>query len=521
MRKTSVAIAVVAVIAFGAWAVSAAAARHARTHEAAPVAGSLSEKIAASSCYSDNHAGQGEIDCQQLAHIHAPDQMLFSPDGRFVYLADSTPDGNFILTVLRRNAATGALAFLACYGPATGCSPTRVQFTPSGPQSIVLSTGGAYLYAEGSRPEAGDGGGGAPEIASFARDAATGLLTELPDPTGCMVTTVGAGGDDDPATAPCNHSVTPMDATVAMVVVGGFLYAQQQVGSDEGAMVLTFATNADGSLTQLPPPGGCLDGSPTPANDTLPGQPPCAVWPLTADSQQSGLEWGIAAAPDGMSLYLWTDLASTQPAVFAVARDPGSGILTPGGCAGESAPCGSASLLGMVNNDQALAVSPDSRFVYVQGADPSERTGQIVTLARTAGGLHESSCVGSAFREVSPTRLQVGRLSGCTPAPPTLIGVGGLAMGPGGNVLYAATDQGPFTVSPIDALARNAATGALTPLPGVSFCIGADAVDWPEVNPLLNGCQQGLALGSYPVLSPDGRDLYTIGGQITVLHPRE
>ncbi len=485
------------------------------------MAGSLSEKIAASSCYSANHAGQGEIDCQQLAHIHAPNQMLFSPDGRFAYLADSTPDGNFILTVLRRNAATGALAFLACYGPATGCSPTRVQFTPSGPQSIVLSTGGAYLYAEGSRPEAGDGGGGAPEIASFARDAATGLLTELPDPTGCMVTTVGAGGDDDPATAPCNHSVTPMDATVAMVVVGGFLYAQQQVGSDEGAMVLTFATNADGSLTQLPPPGGCLDGSPTPANDTLPGQPPCAVWPLTADSQQSGLEWGIAAAPDGMSLYLWTDLASTQPAVYAVDRDPGSGILTPGGCAGESAPCGSASLLGMVNNDQALAVSPDSRFVYVQGADPSERTGQIVTLARTAGGLHESSCVGSAFREVSPTRLQVGRLSGCTPAPPTLIGVGGLAMGPGGNVLYAATDQGPFTVSPIDALARNAATGALTPLPGVSFCIGADAVDWPEVNPLLNGCQQGLALGSYPVLSPDGRDLYTIGGQITVLHPRE
>ncbi len=52
---------------------------------------------------------------------------------------------------------------------------------------------------------------------------------------------------------------------------------------------------------------------------------------------------------------------------------------------------------------------------------------------------------------------------------------------------------------------------------------GLDApneIDAPEVNPLLNGCSQGLGLGEYPVLSPDGRELDTIGNPIAVLHPR-
>jgi len=515
VTRPAAALAATALTACLTWAGSADAAHN----SARPAAGSLSERIASSSCYSDG-GGQGRIDCLRLAHFGGAQEMLLSPDGRFAYVMTATPNhGPAALLVLRRDAASGALGFVACYGSAPGCTSTRVTIGGAGPQTFALGTGGTFLYLAGVRAEEGDGGGGAPEIATFARNAATGTLAELPDPTGCMVSEVEAGDGTNPATADCTYSTTDILGPNALVAVGGFLYAEESSGG-ELPELLTFRANADGSLTQLPPPSGCLDFGGSDAGPGPNGEVPCNVWPLTADTRSGGLEGQIAVSPDGRSLYLWTALNTAQPAVYAVNREPASGVLSAGGCAGESAPCGTASLLSMDNNGQALAVSPDSRFVYVQTAEAGERAGQIVTLARTASGLQESSCVGSAFREVGRSRIQLGRLQGCAPAPPTLIGVGGLAMGAGGKFLYAATDEGPFGVSPVDAFARNAATGALRPLAGKSFCIGADEVDFPEVNPLLNGCQQGVALGDLPTLTPDGRELYTLGADITILHPR-
>jgi len=184
---------------------------------------------------------------------------------------------------------------------------------------------------------------------------------------------------------------------------------------------------------------------------------------------------GVAVSGDGRSLYAASAVSS---AIVGFARNPGTGAITPAGCIGDATRVGSGDtpcplrIAGMRGAD-AVALSPDGRFVYVASQDP----GAVVAFARdtTTGALRPLGGVGGC--------LSAYALPGCATVP-SLRGARALAFAPGGGELDVAA-PGADAVVPL----RRDATGGLTAPPSLS----------PAAAPILNG------VGA---LAPFGRQLY-------------
>ncbi len=179
-------------------------------------------------------------------------------------------------------------------------------------------------------------------MAIFARNKTTGVLTQLPAPTGCL----DEGGDGVTYT----DAIGLDDATSVIVSPNGnhvYVAASSFFGG-----VTVFARNkTTGALTQLPAPNGCI-------NQTGNGGA-CIASPMLDNAQ------GVTMSQNGKHLYV---VSAGADAVLTFTRDKTTGVLAqlpaPSGCIadmGKGVTCTDG--VGL-NGPQAVAVSKDGKHVY-------------------------------------------------------------------------------------------------------------------------------------------------------------
>ena len=316
----------------------------------------------------------------------------------------------------------GGLVNAGCVvnGGGGGCG--TAHNLPSGsPPAIAMSPDGANVYVAGQ-----DATGGY-SLITFARNPATGGLTQLGGTAGCIRTTAitnvcatttpalnapssiaitpdgssvyvanagtsnilefdrGAGGVLSLKSTPCiansgGPSQTCLDADAMsgpqdLAVVGSQLYV---VSSGSGA-VTALQINGGGVLTQIPTttlPSGCV------SNSLLDG---CATY-----AALGGARW-IAARPD--ALYVASQTGRT---IAVIERDPSTGLMAPRSCvSAANLLCATKLPADFNDNLNGLVLSPGGQ-VYA-----SVNSGRVVALDPTAGpGLARRAgaggCVASA-----------------------------------------------------------------------------------------------------------------------------
>ena len=250
-----------------------------------------------------------------------------SPDGRFVYAASA--NDNAVL-VFARDATDGSLRQLdgtaGCikYQGGDGCA---TGLGLHGAVAVLVSPDGRHVYTAASI--------GGQAVAEFARDRATGALTQL----GC-ISQKGVGGCD------AGHGLG--DAVqVAISPDGRNVYAS--AFRTHSVAVLT-RDPATGRLTQSAGTAGCV------ASGARDG---CAKATGISDTVS------VTVAPDGRNVYV---AGPGNDAVAAFRRGPGGRLRQlPGAssCIGHSSFCRAADGLGFAFD---VLVSPDGKNVYAAGS---------------------------------------------------------------------------------------------------------------------------------------------------------
>ena len=335
-----------------------------------------------------------------------------------------------------------------------GCTPVRALQGPApilGSDALGISPDGRNVYAAAATSHA---------IAIFARDAATGALTQRRGVAGCIAARGAQGCAPAVGLAVLNSVVVSPD--------GKNVYATS-VGSNA---VLSFARDAStGALRQLGGGSGCIAGSP------LPG--------CTTGRELSGPD-SIAISPDGETVYV---AAFTGSAIAVFSRDPSTGVLTQpsdtAGCVVAVAIAGCASGLG-IENPEGVTVSPDGADVYV--AAPGSNAVDTFARDSSTGALSQPTDGTGCIANVPAT--------GCTTGL-ELAGADAVTVSPNGADVYVTS----LFSNTVTAFARTTATGQLTQLTGTSACV---------INLLAVGCSLARELSGPEGLavSPDSASIY-------------
>ncbi len=131
--------------------------------------GTLSQVAGPAGCITENErTGSG---CTVDSGAGGSEDAVLAPGGGQLL----APDRYSGLRVYDRDADTGALTVAECFGSANG-SCTNVESYSRGPSRIVVSPDGTNVYTFGTEAS----------VQGFARDTATGALTRLAAPGGCV-----------------------------------------------------------------------------------------------------------------------------------------------------------------------------------------------------------------------------------------------------------------------------------------------------------------------------------------------
>jgi 6-phosphogluconolactonase (cycloisomerase 2 family) len=386
---------------------------------AAPPTGQLTQLSGTAGCISETGTGGS---CAGGRGLDGAGWFALSPDGTYGYLAafDSST-----VTTYARNGTTGQLTQLAgtagCvaeFGDNVNCADGRGLF---GAVALAVSPDGNHVYVA-SRSNT---------VAAFARNGATGVLTQLSGTGGC----IAESGD----------GVTCADGN-ALVGLRGIAISPDgksvYVTARDGNAVAIFARNATtGVLTQLGGTAGCVSSDGTGGT--------CAVGRGLLGAR------GVMVSADNLNVYIG---AQNSSAVAVFSRNATTGALTQlggtAGCiaeSGDGVTCADGRGLGAPIH---LEGSADGKNVYVSSGGTSSlavfsrnaTTGALTQLAGAAGCIAESgdgvNCAdGKGLNEVV-----------------------WVTVSPDGANVYAAA-QASHAVT---AFARDAGTGGLTQLSGTS-----------------------------------------------------
>ena len=207
----------------------------------------------------------------------------------------------------------------------------------------------------------------------------------------------------------------------------------------------------------------------------LPARPASRSRPpiRSAPGRRTGLAGAqaVAVSPDGSSVYV-----AGEDAVVALARDPRSA----GRCiprsrrprAHASAPARAARAPRRTprsSGADALAVSPDGRFVYVGASNTA-------TVSAFAAGATACSCRSRRASRGMPAASPAWRSPACRSPDAALAchalnGVDALAISPDGRYLYAVSYGLEPGQDSVVTLQRDPRSGGLRPLPGTRGCV--------------------------------------------------
>ena len=333
-------------------------------------------------------AAKSRNGCGLAVGIDAPNSVAVSPDGRNVY---ATARNSSTLLTFSRDPRDGWIH----QRPGTGCigGIPLPLFCGSAngmvtPDVVAVSPDGRNVYV---------GSFFGNSVASFARDASTGDLTQLAGTAGCIAT----------ATSGCAVGVG-LNGVEGLGVSGdgASVYA---AGALSNAIVELSRDPTTGALTQATDGSGCIVDAP------LAG--------CTTGRELAGAN-AIAISPDDANVYA-TSLLSNSVTAFNRAAD---GTLAQKEATNacliflRSAGCSFGRAL---DAPEGIAVAPDGRNVYVA----SFKTGAIDVLARNGKG---------AVRQLWGPAGCIARkkVSGCTRGR-ALGGVSSVAVSPDGRNVYA------------------------------------------------------------------------------------
>jgi 6-phosphogluconolactonase (cycloisomerase 2 family) len=365
--------------------------------------GALSQPAGTAACVSETGSGGDCVDGQGLSGAIS---VTVSPDGKNVYV---TANGSPGIAAFTRDKGTGALTQLpgaaGCVNEAgtDGCTD-GVGLNLADAVTVSPDGRNAYVAALGSDA-----------VAAFARNPATGALTQLAGTAAC-VSEDGSGGS-------CADGFG-LDGAVSVAVSPDGKNAY--VAAQNSDAITEFARNkSTGALTQLPASacisdtgngGSCVDGT------ALDGA------------------GAVAVSGDGKNVYV---ASGDSDAIAAFSRNKKDGSLTQlagtAACVSDTGAGGCADGTALVH-PIFLAVTPDGKNVYVASYfsnaiavfSRDRKKGSLTQLPGTAGCVSDNGSGGACTDGVA------------------LGFVHGLAVVPNGANVYAAA----YFNSAVDAFTR-------------------------------------------------------------------
>jgi DNA-binding beta-propeller fold protein YncE len=360
--------------------------------------GELTQLAGTAGCVSNTGTGAA---CADGKALDGPESVAISPDGKNVYVTSTEfpgDDGNAV-AVFQRDSLTGALSQLpgtaGCmsrHGSSGAC--TQIPRLDS-PHSALVTPDGNHVYVAT-----------ADAILAFARNTATGELTQLPGREGC-VSPFGT----------CRRGRWVGGNSLAVSADGRSVYAAVFF-----AVAILRRNTTTGALFQPSGTGGCVseDGSGT-----------------CVDGKALNGARSVAISPDDRHVYVASDISD---AVAVFKRNATNGGLTqlvgPSGKAGCVSHTGSGGICRdgrALDGAFAVAVSPDGKNVYVaSGGWHQERSDAVAAFARNPTNGLLSQLPGTAACVSTRT------VSGCATGK-ALVGPDSVAVSPDGANVYSAS----------------------------------------------------------------------------------
>lgn len=345
-----------------------------------PSTGALVQASGTSACVSET--GSGGL-CADGRALDEPRGLAVSPDSKNLYVASTTSDG---VAVLALDDKAGTVAQLAGTSGCVTDDGTGGTCTDGvalgGARAIALSANGKSLYVAARDADA---------VAVFARDKATGALTQLPGTDACTSETGTAG-------ACANGVALDFPTGVAVSPNGKNVYV---TASGSNAVAVFARDPGSGALTQLAGTAGCV------SEDGTGGQ--------CADGRALLAPFAVAVSSNGKNVYV-ASRDSNAIAVFA--RDAKTGALTQlagtDGCISEDGTGGQCAdgrgLVGAVS----VAITQNGRSVYaaaetgnaVSAFGRDTKTGVLTQLAGTDGCVSENGTGGTCADGVALTEAR-------------------------------------------------------------------------------------------------------------------
>jgi DNA-binding beta-propeller fold protein YncE len=418
----------------------------------------------------------GSLGCTPAPGVAGAENVTVSPDGRNVYVTSyplgGAPNG---LASFSRNPVTGALTQLpgttgcmtpdgsSAAGPGT-CTAVAALGNGDG-HDFVISPDGKFAYVAGAHSDA---------IVLFSRDPATGALTQLPGPAGCIT----ADGSSPAGAHTCQAMANltgPFSAT--MSPDGRSLYVIDFESTTAGIDV--FARDfTSGALSEVQ----CLFDAPAPTGcDT---------------ARDVGGSQGIVISADGLHAF-----SNVPDGISSLNRDPATGRLTQAsgsaGCISDdgtddqgNATCATGRFL---EGLYSMAISPDGHMLYATAGDGLGTGGVVFARVASDGSLSQPND--------HPCTSNTGNNGSCESGR-GLESPQGITMSPDGGQVYI-TSQAGDDGDALDTYAIVPADGSV----GGGDCITVDGESDMSTGTCAAG-GPGLE-GPYPAaVSPDGTSLY-------------
>jgi 6-phosphogluconolactonase (cycloisomerase 2 family) len=353
-----------------------------------PHSGELTQLPGELGCMSDE-AGDPTVDCMPADMLAVPQDIAIPRDGRHVYVAVDAPSPAGILTFARnrktgelrqprgaRACAVGQVGSAGANAAQYGCREARALRDVV---DLEASPDGRHLYAAAGRG-----------VVAFARDAKSGLLTQLPGKAGC-VTNDGSAGTVGSAGSCAQGRGLSHPRRLAMTRTGKFLYVLDETDSTLTAFRRNKRT---GELTQLPGQDGC--------------------WSQTGNGGVCRIARGfhgptsLALSPNAKHLYV-AALHSSAVAIFSADKTTGALAQLTGrkGCISEDGSGGACTNGKMLASASSVAVAPDGKTVYVQASEAvnayarNPDTGALARLRGRAGCVSAEGSGGTCAEAVA------------------------------------------------------------------------------------------------------------------------